>query len=311
MISVQSSLLLLQRTELANGHVSEDFCLREALKKSEDRCVELCAENRQAAALGDELSARCDKQLQRNDELREQLRSCQAELQQLRLDEKQRLEAVVARERAVENWEAGRLKELPKLKTELKQRLACQAEYHLQSLEEEARRRVATAERHFSEQVRDLEAELNEAKETNALLGRKCFASYQAAAHAQGASHHSQAQSLQLQQELQWLRAERARLQQELQRQQVAMNQEEAAAASFKAKLDAAESASNRSHQVSRELQVWMLMSLNEVNRSAHPTGQARGRLSPHASVESNWVEMLENFRKHHQVRNGYGCRTK
>eukprot|EP00438_Fugacium_kawagutii_P007349 Skav219316 [mRNA] locus=scaffold1152:167234:168148:- [translate_table: standard] len=304
MISVQSSVLLLQRTELAKSrNVSEEICLREALKKSEDRCVELRAENRQAAALGDELSASCDKQLQRNDELREQLRSCQTELQQLRLDD--RLEAVMARD-----WEAGRLKELPKLKTELKQRLACQAEYHLQSLEEDARRRVAMAERNFSEQVRNLEAELNEAKETNALLGRKCFASYQAAAQAQGASHYSQVQSMQLQQELQYLRAERVRLQQELQKQQDALNQEEAAAASFKSKLEAAESASNRSHQVSRELQEWMLMSLNEVNRSAHPTGQARGRLSP-ASVESNWVEMLENFRKHHQVRNGYGCRTK
>lgn len=327
MASVQTSLLLVQRTEVGNGpfaatlerglaNVPAEVHLREALKKSEDQAAKLSAESREAATVCAELSQQCDKQVKRNDELREQLRNSQAEAQelrsemyQLRWEEERRLEALAAKEQAVENWEAGRLKELPKLKTELKQRLACQAEYHLQSLEEEARNRVAAAEKHFTEQVRNLQAELNKAKETNADLGRKCFASYQAAAHAHGTSRQSQAQSLQLHQELQWLRAERLRLQQELQRQQVVLGQEEQAAASFKAKLESAESASNRSAEVSQELQKWMLMSLSEVNRSAHPSGRLRSRHSD--SVESNWVEMLEKFRKSHQVRNGHGCRTK
>lgn len=200
------------------------------------------------------------------------------------------------------------MKELPKLKSELKQRLASQAEYHLQEVEEEARRRVAAAERHFHEQVRELEAQLDQARETNAQLGRKCFASYQATAQAEGTSRQSQFQSHQLQQDLQMLHGQCFRLQQEVQHQKALLHQEEATAANFKAQLERAESMAQHSEKASRELQEWMVRSLNEVNLSAHPSGEPRGR---QFATEPSRAEMLESFRKGYQVRNGHGNRIR
>eukprot|EP00913_Durusdinium_trenchii_P022645 g21268.t1 len=193
-----------------------ELSLREALKTSEelkrlrdDRAAQLTAENREAASLFTTLSECCDKQAKRNDDLQEQLRSSRVEAQELR-------EEMLKMREELHHAEARRLKELPKLKSELKQRLASQAEYHLQEVEEEARRRVAAAERHFHEQVRELEAQLDQARETNAQLGRKCFASYQATAQAEGTSRQSQFQSHQLQQDLQMLHGQCFRLQQDL-----------------------------------------------------------------------------------------------
>ncbi|CAK9096616.1 GDP-perosamine synthase [Durusdinium trenchii] len=241
------------------------------------------------------------REAKRNDDLQEQLRSSRVEAQELR-------EEMLKMREELHHAEARRLKELPKLKSELKQRLASQAEYHLQEVEEEARRRVAAAERHFHEQVRELEAQLDQARETNAQLGRKCFASYQATAQAEGTSRQSQFQSHQLQQDLQMLHGQCFRLQQEVQHQKALLHQEEATAANFKAQLERAESMAQHSEKASRELQEWMVRSLNEVNLSAHPSGEPRGR---QFATEPSRAEMLESFRKGYQVRNGHGNRIR
>ncbi|CAJ1453375.1 unnamed protein product [Effrenium voratum] len=174
------------------------------------------------AALCSALSRRCEQQAQAQRQLEEQLRASEAEasalrreLAELRSGEALRAQRLAAREVAVDSWEAGRLKELPKLKAELKERLASQAEAHYQELEQQARRRLATAERAFHEQVRDLETELNEARAENAALGRKCFESYQARAQAQAASSQTQQQAQMQHQELHQLRANQTLMQQE------------------------------------------------------------------------------------------------
>ncbi|CAJ1443357.1 unnamed protein product [Effrenium voratum] len=173
------------------------------------------------AALCSALSRRCEQQAQAQRQLEEQLRASEAEasalrreLAELRSGEALRAQRLAAREVAVDSWEAGRLKELPKLKAELKERLASQAEAHYQELEQQARRRLATAERAFHEQVRDLETELNEARAENAALGRKCFESYQARAQAQAASSQTQQQAQMQHQELHQLRANQTLMQQ-------------------------------------------------------------------------------------------------
>eukprot|EP00913_Durusdinium_trenchii_P022643 g21266.t1 len=64
----------------------------------------------------------------------------------------------------------------------------------------------------------------------------------------------------------------------EVQHQKALLHQEEATAANFKAQLERAESMAQHSEKASRELQEWMVRSLNEVNLSAHPSGEPRGR---------------------------------
>ncbi|CAJ1411008.1 unnamed protein product [Effrenium voratum] len=224
------------------------------------------------AALCSALSRRCEQQAQAQRQLEEQLRASEAEasalrreLAELRSGEALRAQRLAAREVAVDSWEAGRLKELPKLKAELKERLASQAEAHYQELEQQARRRLATAERAFHEQVRDLETELNEARAENAALGRKCFESYQARAQAQAASSQTQQQAQMQHQELHQLRANQTLMQQELLRCKASLSREEEAAAFLKARLQEAESSASRSDEVSRDLREWVLRSLNEV----------------------------------------------
>lgn len=297
--------------------VAEAPALRSALRRSEDRSSELCAESREAAALCSTLSTRLDKQVDLNETLYHRLRASEAEahglrieMEELRRGEELRAEALASKEASVRAWEAGRLKELPKLQVEIREQFKSEAKAHHRELQQQASRRLATAERRFHEEVHDLESELNQARYENALMGRKCHGSYQATAQAEAALHQAHHQMNMMNQELTFLRAEHARVQEELRLQKVHVGSHEERARQMEAQLKQAESRAARSEEVASDLHHWMLRSLHEVNRSAHPTGHPRGRQSLMHAESSN-ADILDKFRQSHQVKNGHGSRTR
>eukprot|EP00439_Symbiodinium_sp_Y106_P064443 s910_g10.t1 len=173
-----------------------------------------------AAALCSTLSTRLDKQVDLNETLYHRLRASEAEahglrieMEELRRGEELRAEALASKEASVRAWEAGRLKELPKLQVEIREQFKSEAKAHHRELQQQASRRLATAERRFHEEVHDLESELNQARYENALMGRKCHGSYQATAQAEAALHQAHHQMNMMNQELTFLRAEHARVQ--------------------------------------------------------------------------------------------------
>eukprot|EP00930_Biecheleria_cincta_P055867 TRINITY_DN42118_c0_g1_i1.p1 TRINITY_DN42118_c0_g1~~TRINITY_DN42118_c0_g1_i1.p1 ORF type:complete len:309 (+),score=83.06 TRINITY_DN42118_c0_g1_i1:92-1018(+) len=283
------------------------------IRLHEVRSAQLSAEGRETAAFCSVLSERFDKQVDLNGKLWKRLEESEAQVRELRCEirelqrgESKRAEGVAEKEAAVLKWEANRLKELPILKGQL----LAEAEKHRQQLEEQVHRHIATSDQHFNAQARELMAELDHARRDNALLGRKCCASYEATQRAELAAQHWQQQSGLFQQELRMANAERLRLLEEIKWQHGKLVEQEQIATKLQSQLEHAESQTAFSEEASQELRSWVVKSLNEVNRSAHPQGELRRARVGQMSA-NDWVGMLESFRSSQQTRNGFGNRTR
>eukprot|EP00933_Yihiella_yeosuensis_P034534 TRINITY_DN28001_c0_g1_i1.p1 TRINITY_DN28001_c0_g1~~TRINITY_DN28001_c0_g1_i1.p1 ORF type:complete len:385 (-),score=80.82 TRINITY_DN28001_c0_g1_i1:116-1225(-) len=178
----------------------------ERARSSETRIAELCAESRETASYCAVVTKRFDKQVELNATLQKMLRQCEAQVESLKCEvrELQRGEAeyaskVAAKEAAVSAWREERLKELP----DLKHRLVAQAQQQRNDLQEQFRKRIATSALEYHEQVRDVHAELSQARRDNAELGRKCYVSYENVRRAEDAALHWQQYAVQAKQELQ------------------------------------------------------------------------------------------------------------
>lgn len=283
------------------------------IRLHEVRSAQLSAESRETAAFCSVLSDRFDQQVDLNGKLWKRLEESEAQVKELRCEicelqrgESQRAAQVAAKEAAVRNWEADRLKELPVLRGQL----LAEADKRRQQLEEQVQRRIASSDQHFNEQAQELMAELSEARRENALLGRKCCASYEATRQAELAAQHWQQQTGLFQQELRLANAERLRLIEEIKWQHGKLAEHEQTTTKLQSHLERAESKTAFSEEASQELRSWVMKSLNEVNRSAHPQGELRRARVGQISA-NDWVGMLDSFRQSQQTKNGVGNRTR
>lgn len=281
------------------------------IRLHEVRSAQLSAESRETAAFCSVLSERFDQQVDLNgklwkrlEESEAQVRELHCEIRELQRGESQRAEEVAEKEAAVRKWEANRLKELPILKGQL----VAEADKRRQQLEEQVHRHIVSSDQHFNTQARELTAELEHARRDNALLGRKCCASYEATHQAELAAQHWQQQSGLFQQELRLANAERLRLMEEIKWQHGKLAEHEQIATKLQSQLEQAEAQTAFSEDASQELRSWVVKSLHEVNRSAHPQGELR-RARVGQMSGNDWVGMLESFRSSQQTKNGFGNR--
>eukprot|EP00931_Biecheleriopsis_adriatica_P122028 TRINITY_DN97057_c0_g1_i1.p1 TRINITY_DN97057_c0_g1~~TRINITY_DN97057_c0_g1_i1.p1 ORF type:complete len:321 (-),score=81.64 TRINITY_DN97057_c0_g1_i1:101-1063(-) len=296
---------------------------QEQARAHQTRAAELCAESRETATFCSLVSTRFDKQVELNGKLRKNLAESEAEvknlrceLRELRRGEAERMAKVAAHEAAVRSWESERLKELPAWKQKVKDELVSEARRHHGRLEDHVQKRVTAADTLAQQQVHEMQAELVEARQDKADLGRKCCASYEATKRAELAAQHWQRCAQTSQQELREALAERMHLREEIHLQSARIAQHEQQASKLQAELKHSEATHVRHEEASQDMRNWVLQSLHEVNRSAHPQGVPRrggGLMGARDErlAAGQWVSILESFRENHQTKSGYGNRSR
>lgn len=167
------------------------------------------------------------------------------------------------------------------------------------------------AEQH-SAQLAGLETALRASSHELASLGRKCAESYDATRAAERTAQFWHRRALDLEEELSRAHREIRHHREVSEMTSEALRDKEEMMSELQSALGRDVAVHGDPHRAGKDLQSWILQSLNEVNRSAHQRAWDghEPQFDP-AFAGREWVNILDNFRQQHQTRIGAGTRTR
>jgi len=279
---------------------------QERARRSNERVTGVLAESEQAADLMAAVTVKFEHQVEISSTWKRKLIHSEAETEKMRAE----LELVLRREAdKVAQYDCAESTIaciMPRLTEETK------VEARMAEEAQEARKRLQRSESMFNAQAMDLLSEVNQSREEQALLGRRCHEQSQVSAQHAKAGLQWQQRSRAAEEELIrsglnqhhiWEAAKKTRAEQWAQQEQLRVAEEQRDRARYNHVV------ADKAH---KNLTGWLVASLDEVNRSAHTrTSGVPGEYQGKESFQGQaWVDMLESFREDQQSRNGFGART-